>query len=198
VIHLVLASTSPQRRSILAQLGVSFEAVAPGYVEEALPLPPAALVERHATGKATAVAAVHAGRPVLGVDTAVVDPDGHVLGKPVDAADAARMLRSLAGHRHRVVSGLTLVSALRTFTGHATTEVWFRELSHAAVERYVACGEWRGRAGGYAIQGVGSALVERIAGCYPNVVGLPVALLVDALASVGLPLLPAGDRSGSA
>ena len=112
---------------------------------------------------------------MLGVDTVVV-LDGEVLGKPDDAAHARAMLSRLQGRTHTVVSGLHLTGAGE---GTEATQVAFRPLSPAQMDRYVALGEWRGRAGGYAIQERGAALVRRIEGDYLNVVGLPVGLLLD-------------------
>ena len=177
---LVLASRSPQRRAILTQLGLDFRIVEPTYLEEHLPLPAHVLAEQHSLGKARSVEA-RPGETVLGVDTIVL-VDGQVLGKPADAHEAGRMLRLLAGRTHHVVSGLTLLDVLGERTDHARTAVHFRELDGAAVEEYVARGEWRGRAGGYAIQEAGAALVSGIEGDFFNVVGLPVALLVEMLA----------------
>jgi len=179
---LVLASTSPQRRAILEQLGLPFEVVAPLYDEhDAAGLAPAELVRAHAIGKARSVAGEAGGRPVLGVDTAVV-VDGRVLGKPADEREAAAMLASLAGREHTVVSGLCLLGSGREDVEHEETLVAFRPLAPRDVAAYVATGEWRGRAGGYAIQSRGAALVERVEGDYLNVVGLPAALLVRLLA----------------
>jgi septum formation protein len=176
---LVLASTSPQRRAILEQLRIPYEVVAPTYVEDDPPgLEPAELVRRHAEGKARSVHLE--GRLTLGVDTAVV-LDGRVYGKPVDRADAARMLNELSGRTHAVVSGICLLGADDDVAGHEVTDVTFRLLSHEAVETYLGSGEWEGRAGAYAIQGLGGRLVERIEGEYLNVVGLPGALLVSLL-----------------
>jgi septum formation protein len=169
----VLASTSPQRRAILEQLGLPFEVVAPPY-EEVGDDP----VE-HAVGKARSVDGDE--RPVLGVDT-VVSCDGRVLGKPANAAEAEAMLEFLGGKTHEVVSGLCLRSPAWEVTGREVTRVTFRPLTARDLAWYVASGEWEGRAGGYAIQGRGAALVERIEGDYLNVVGLPAALLVRLLA----------------
>jgi septum formation protein len=176
---LVLASRSPQRRALLTQLGLAFRVAEPAYDEQPLPVAPHALAERHSRGKALSVAA-GAGETVLGVDTVVL-VDGQVLGKPADAAEAARMLALLAGRAHEVVSGLTLHDQLGTDTGHARTIVRFRPLDGLAIADYVASGEWRGRAGAYAIQESGAALVTGIDGDFFNVVGLPVALLVEML-----------------
>jgi septum formation protein len=177
---LVLASRSPQRRAILTQLGLPFRIAEPSYDEQPLPLSPHELAEQHSRGKARSVAAA-AGETVLGVDTVVLI-DGRVLGKPADAAEATQMLELLAGRTHHVISGLTLRDAAGEQTSHAQTAVHFRTLDTSAIAGYVALGEWRGRAGAYAIQEAGAALVSSIEGCFYNVVGLPVALLVATLA----------------
>jgi septum formation protein len=176
---LVLASTSPQRRAILEQLRIPFHVVVPAYVEDDPPgLSPDALVRAHAEGKARSV---HSGEGVtLGVDTAVV-LDGRVYGKPADRAEAASMLGELSGRMHTVVSGLCLLGADFAVVEHESTDVTFRAVSPALRELYQASGEWEGRAGAYAIQGLGGRLVERIDGDYLNVVGLPGALLVGLL-----------------
>jgi septum formation protein len=179
---LLLASTSPQRRAILEQLGVPFDVVAPRYEEHDPPDAAAVeLVRDHASGKARSVAGEAGDRPVLGVDTAVA-LDRRLYGKPADAEDAARMLEELAGRTHVVVSGLCLVTPGWELVEHAETRVRFRPLTARDLAAYVRTGEWEGRAGGYAIQGRGAALVEAIDGDYLNVVGLPAALLVGALA----------------
>jgi nucleoside triphosphate pyrophosphatase len=177
--RLTLASTSPQRRAILEQLRISFEALTPDYVEHDPPdADPMELVRRHAEGKARSV---HAdGRITLGVDTTVV-LDGRVYAKATDAADAARMLHELAGRTHTVVSGLCLLGARDDVIAHDSTEVTFRPVSEGTLATYVESGEWAGRAGAYAIQGLGGRLIERIDGDYLNVVGLPAALLVSIL-----------------
>jgi septum formation protein len=172
----VLASTSPQRRSILEQLRIPFEVVAPDYEER-----PGTSPEERAAGKARSVA-VPDGRPVLGVDTEVL-LDGRLLGKPTHPAEAEAMLESLSGRTHEVVSGLCLRTAAWEELHTETTRVTFRELTPRDLGHYVAAGEWEGRAGGYAIQGLGASLVERVDGDFPNVVGLPVALLVRLLAT---------------
>jgi septum formation protein len=178
---LLLASTSPQRRAILTQLGIPFEARRPAYVEDDPPgLAPHEAVRTHAEGKARSVGA--AAGPVLGVDTAVV-VDGAMLGKPSGPDEAGAMLRRLAGRAHDVVSGLCLLTAGGAEVEHDVTRVRFRPLVGAEIDAYVGTGEWRGRAGGYAIQGRGAALVERVEGDYLNVVGLPAALLVRLLAT---------------
>ena len=179
---LLLASTSPQRRAILEQLGLPFDVIAPRYEErDDDGWSPRELVRAHAVGKARSVAGEADGRPVLGVDTAVV-VDGRVLGKPADEGEAVEMLRLLAGRAHVVVSGLGMVTPDWEVVEHEETRVVFRALAAREVDAYVATGEWRDRAGGYAIQSRGGALVERIEGEYLNVVGLPAALLVRLLA----------------
>jgi septum formation protein len=179
---LLLASTSPQRRAILEQLGIPFDVVAPRYEERDEPgLDPVALVREHARGKARSLAADAGDRPVLGVDTAVV-LDGVVYGKPAGIGDAERTLEALAGRTHAVVSGLCLVTPGWDEVAHEETLVTFRPLTARDLGSYLATGEWQDRAGAYAIQGRGAMLVERIEGDYLNVVGLPGALLVRLLA----------------
>ena len=179
---LLLASTSPQRRSILEQLGVPFEVVAPQYEErDASGGEPMDLVREHARGKARSVAAEAGDRPVVGVDT-VVHYGGRTYGKPANASDAAGMLTKLSGQTHEVLSGLAVVTPGWELVVDETTRVTFRPLTARDIASYVADGEWEGRAGGYAIQGRGAALVERIEGDYLNVVGLPAAALVRILA----------------
>jgi nucleoside triphosphate pyrophosphatase len=179
---LLLASTSPQRRAIMEQLGIPFEVVAPRYVEHDPPgADPVELVRMHAQGKARSVADGAGDRPVLGVDTAVV-LDDVTYGKPANAADAERMLERLSGRTHAVVSGLCLVTPGWEEVSDESTRVTFRTLTPRDLGHYVELGEWEGRAGAYAIQGAGAALVEQIEGDYLNVVGLPGALLVRLLA----------------
>jgi septum formation protein len=174
---LVLASRSPQRRAILAQLGIEHE-VRPTDAVEVSDGPPLAVAAENAARKALAAAAQDDAALVLGVDT-VVAVDGVVYGKPADAGEARATLRVLAGRTHEVVSGLALVRAGAVETATAVTRVTFRDLDDRRVESYVGTGEWRDRAGGYAIQGRGAALVRAIEGDYLNVVGLPVATLLD-------------------
>ena len=178
---LLLASRSPQRRAILEQLGIPFDAIVPQYEEEPTGADPVAEVERRAQGKARSIAGIAAKRPVLGVDTEVVLA-GRVYGKPADAAEAEAMLEELSGKTHEVVSGLCLLTPAWEELQHAVTRVAFRTLTPRELGLYVVGEEWRERAGGYAIQGLGAALVESIEGDYLNVVGLPAALLVDLLA----------------
>jgi len=179
---LLLASTSPQRRAILTQLGIPFDVVAPRYEERDSPDADASrLVRDHALGKARSVAAEAGDRPVLGVDTTVV-LGGRIYSKPAHAGEAEQMLEELSGRTHAVVSGLALVTPAWEHVEAAATLVGVRTLTPRDLAWYVATGEWEGRAGGYAIQGRGAALVERVEGDYLNVVGLPAALLVRLLA----------------
>jgi septum formation protein len=174
---LVLASRSPQRRAILEQLGLAFE-VLDVDVEEIERGPAAEVARDNALRKAQAGAALRPAATILGVDT-VVTLDGALYGKPASAADAEATLRRLAGRTHEVVSGLALLAPGNPQVVHEVTKVTFRALSDEVVMRYVASGEWTGRAGGYAIQEKGAALVRAIAGDYLNVVGLPVGALLD-------------------
>jgi septum formation protein len=176
-LNLVLASRSPQRRAILEQLGVPY-VERPVDVDEEEAGDPGAVVLENARRKALAAGAAE-GEVVLGVDT-IVAIDGEIWGKPPDAAAAAQTLHRLSDRTHTVVSGVALVradGAVQPAT--ATTAVTFRRLEEWLVDWYVATGEWQGRAGGYAIQGRGAALVKRIDGDYLNVVGLPVATLLE-------------------
>jgi septum formation protein len=177
--RLVLASTSAQRRAILEQLAIPFDVVAPEYVEDDPPdAEPTELVRTHAEGKARSV---HAdGLVTLGVDTTVV-LDRRVYGKAADVEEATDLLGELSGRTHTVVSGLCLLGAGRDVVAHELTDVTFRLLAPETIAAYVASGEWEGRAGAYAIQGLGGRLVQRIDGDYLNVVGLPGALLVSVL-----------------
>jgi septum formation protein len=171
---LILASASPQRRAILEQAGIEFT-VAPAGVDELTQGEPRAVAAENARRKALAIA----GPLVLGADT-LVTLDGAILGKPRDAAQAAEYLGRLAGRSHEVVGGIALArEGVVVAEAVEVTEVAFRALTAAEVEAYVAVGEWEGRAGGYAIQGRGATLVRGIAGDYLNVVGLPLARLLD-------------------
>ncbi|HEX6024195.1 MAG TPA: Maf family protein [Solirubrobacter sp.] len=171
---LVLASASPQRRAILEQIGVAFE-VRPAHVEEIEDGDPVAAAEENARRKAAAVPSLL----TLGADT-VVALDGEILGKPRDEAQAREFVARLAGRTHQVVGGIALSrDGEVTDTAVEITKVHFRDATPAMLDWYVATGEWRGRAGGYAIQGAGAALVAGIEGDYLNVVGLPLQRLLD-------------------
>ena len=172
--RLTLASGSPQRSEILRKLRLEFEVVVSG-VEELTGGDPEVEVVENARRKASAV-----GREgiVIACDTDVV-LDGKALGKPADAAEARGYLDRMSGRAHMVLSGLVVLVAGEERSGLERTTVVFRELSAADKERYVDFGEWEGRSGGYAIQTLGSTLVERVEGSVSNVVGLPVGLLFE-------------------
>jgi septum formation protein len=175
---LILASRSPQRRAILNQLGISFSVQVP-VVEELEAGPPEEVAAENARRKAAAVRApAGSGALVLGVDT-IVALESRIYGKPPDRPAARATLAALSGRRHTVISGLCLVSDAGARAEIVTTAVQFRALPASVIDWYVATGEWRERAGGYAIQGRGAALVARIDGDYLNVVGLPAATLLD-------------------
>lgn len=172
---LILASTSPRRREILEQLRIPFDVVPPDYEEtEGDPV-------AHAVGKARSVLPLADGRPVVGCDTEVICA-GRVFGKAAGEEEAEEMLESLSGRTHEVVSGLALLTEAWEEVHSETTLVTFRALTPRDLAHYVASREWEGRAGAYAIQGLGASLVERIEGDFFNVVGLPAALLVRLLA----------------
>jgi len=171
---LVLASQSPRRSEILRQAGIPFVVRASPVDENPLEgEQPGAYVLRVAEMKARAAAAgPH--ETVLGADTTVVI-DGEMLGKPSGPDDARRMLERLSGRRHEVITGLCLKRGAEVQRDRAATQVWFVPMTAAEIEAYVASGEPMDKAGAYAIQGLASKFIERIDGCYFNVVGLPVA-----------------------
>jgi nucleoside triphosphate pyrophosphatase len=171
---LVLASGSPQRAEILRKLGVEFEVVVSG-VDELGGGDPEVEVLENARRKARAV---ERDGIVIACDTDVV-LDGKALGKPADAAESRRYLDRMSGRAHTVMSGLVVLVDGEERAGLDRTIVVFKELSDVEKERYVAFGEWKGRSGGYAVQTLGSTLVERVEGSVSNVVGLPVGLLFE-------------------
>jgi septum formation protein len=172
---LVLASASPQRRRILADLGLEFSVRAPEVVEEDAGVP-RAVASENALRKALAVAGED--DVVVACDT-LVATELEIWGKPPNAAAARQTLRRLAGRTHQVVSGLAVVRAGDVRAATEITDVTFRALTDREIDAYLATGEWEGRAGGYAIQGAGGTLVRRLQGDFLNVVGLPVAALLD-------------------
>jgi septum formation protein len=173
---LVLASRSPQRRLILDALGVVFEVRVPSF-EERETGEAEAVALHNALGKANAVERA-ANEVVLGVDT-VVSLDGRLYGKAADAATARETLTALSGRTHTVISAIALLGlGATTRSSSCATEVSFHALQSATIDWYLASGEWRERAGAYAIQGAGAALVARISGDWTNVVGLPVGTLL--------------------
>jgi septum formation protein len=180
--RLVLASASPQRRQILERLGLNFT-VRPVRVDELEQGEPAHValhngLEKARAGSARADGAAAADEVVLGCDT-VVWLGGHIYGKPADEPAARTTLTALSGRTHTVISGVAVLGAGELRSAVARTAVTFRQLSRELLEWYVAGGEWRERAGGYAIQGAGAALVRDVQGDFQNVVGLPLASLLD-------------------
>jgi septum formation protein len=171
----ILSSGSPQRKAILEQLGVKFRVEVPE-LEEVVDGDPHEVVRENALLKARAVS----GDTVVGADTTVV-LEGQIFGKPADEHAAARFLEGLSGRTHEVLTGIAVVDHGEERSDVAVTRVRFRALDSATLDWYLDTGEWRDRAGGYAIQGKGAALVESIEGDYFNVVGLPVALLLRLL-----------------
>ncbi|HEY7891317.1 MAG TPA: Maf family protein [Solirubrobacteraceae bacterium] len=174
---LILASRSPQRSAILTRLGVSFRAL-PTDVSEIETGPPAAAALENARRKACAAHDPRRAELVLGVDT-VVELAGRIYGKPADEPSARATLEALSDQTHTVISALVLLEGGQERSALTHTQVSFRALTPRLIDWYVASGEWRGRAGGYAIQGAGAALVRNVNGDYENVVGLPVATLLD-------------------
>jgi septum formation protein len=175
--EVVLASASPQRREMLERLGIEFSVEVSG-VEEITHGDPKEVVLANALLKARS--ASRSGVLTIGCDTDVV-VEGHLIGKPEDEMRAHEYLAQLSGRTHEVVSGLALLGPEddRVRTGTVETRVTFRPLEVSEIDAYVATGEWRGRAGGYAIQGVGASLVERVEGDISNVIGLPIGLLLS-------------------
>jgi septum formation protein len=181
--RLVLASGSPQRRELLARLGVAFTVRISGASELEQGDDPVALAVENARRKARSALRAGTDELVLGCDTIVV-LDGVIYGKPPDEASARRTLSALGGRTHQVISGLALLGSgdlagIAERTAHALTLVRFRELDEQLLDRYVATEEWRGRSGGYAIQGAGAELALSVDGEVENVVGLPLSLLPE-------------------
>ncbi len=185
---LVLASRSPQRKLLLEQLGIPFRIVVSDHDEGITDGDPTHTVLQNAAGKAKEVLArvdLRPGELVLGVDTVVVS-EGEILGKAENELEAASFVRRLAARRHEVYSGIYLTSRKMALTARVVTGVTFRSLTDAELAAYIACGEWKDRAGAYAIQGIGSGLVRSVDGDYFNVVGLPVAELLRLLSGFGV------------
>ena len=184
---LILASASPRRQELLRNAGIEFTVRPANVPEDVFPgETPEVYVRRLALAKARKVFEKHPGDQVLGADTIVV-VDYSIIGKPVDASDAIRMLRLLSGREHRVITGVCLLTpnsepsrSAREDIRVEVTRVTMRSLTHEEIVAYVAHGEPMDKAGAYAIQGLASRWIPRIEGCYFNVVGLPIAL-VDAM-----------------
>ncbi|MHB0886073.1 MAG: Maf family protein [Bacillota bacterium] len=188
--HLILASTSPRRKALLEQVGADFEVIPSELKESPIIGTPVQQARALALDKARAVAAGRSSGLIIGADTIVV-VNSAILGKPRDRREARTMLRLLAGRRHQVITGLAVIAAAagREVVAHEESAVWIRSLADDEIERYVASGEPDDKAGGYAVQGLGSLLVERIEGCYYNVVGLPLVRLDRMLTEFGVHLL---------
>ncbi len=187
---IVLASASPRRRELLEQIGCPFvTAVSEVEEDNDRNLPPEAIATGHALAKARDVASgLTSDTVVIGADTIVV-LDGVVFGKPRDAVEAANMLEKLSGRRHQVMTGVAVVKDGRELCACPVTQVKMKRLSAAQIAAYIASGEPFDKAGAYGIQGLGALLVEKIDGCYFNVVGLPLQKLADLLQEVGVDLL---------
>ena len=188
---LVLASASPRRRELLARLGLPFEVV-PSGADEAIPpgREPAAVAEELALAKARAVAAGRPGRVVIGADTvvALAGPTATILGKPRDDADALAMLRALRGRWHTVSTGIAVVRDGRARHDVVTARVRMRRYDDDEIVRYIASGEPADKAGAYAVQGLGGALVAEVRGSELAVVGLPLRRLAELLRECGVAL----------
>ena len=190
--RLILASTSPRRKALLASLGIPFDIVAPRYAELVIPgLAAEHQVELFAIGKAESTGISDAF--VLGSDTiiAVDNPGTHIiLGKPADVSDARRMLTLLQGRVHRVITGVALMipSVLEITCWHEITEVQMREMNDEQIERYIASKEPLDKAGAYAIQGIGEQFIERVNGNIDTVIGLPLKSVAMALSRHGFPV----------
>ena len=184
--ELVLASSSPRRIELLALIGITPDRILPADIDETQQKgeTPSRLAARLAVGKAEAVAALAPEAVVLAADT-VVAVGRRLLEKPADATEAARFLNLLSGRNHRVFTGVAVAAAGRTTRRVVETRVSFKVLSEAEIAAYVASGEWRGKAGGYGIQGRAGAFVTRLVGSYPAVMGLPLLETVNLLNGAG-------------
>lgn len=187
--RLVLGSASPRRRDLLASIGVTPDEIRPADIDETPRRgeQPRAYALRLALEKGAALAAESASDDAILTADTVVAAGRRILGKPEDAGEAARFLHLLSGRRHRVITAVALRRGARVWTRRVETQVRFKRLSDAEVSAYIRSGEWRGKAGGYAIQGIGAAFVPAINGSYTNVVGLPLTETAGLLEAAGLP-----------
>jgi septum formation protein len=184
---LILASASPRRRELLERVGVAIE-VLPANIDET-PRDredPEAYVARIALAKAAALAAAYPARWVLAADTTVTI-DGVILGKAEDGAEAAAMLRQLSGRTHQVITGFAIAGPSDGLVATVTSDVDVVALDEGMIADYVASGEWRGKAGAYAIQGIAAAFVRNVRGSVTNIIGLPLVEVLEALRAVGAP-----------
>lgn len=185
---LILASASPRRLDLLAQIGIVPDQVLPAEIDETPHRQelPAAYARRMAAEKAQAVALAHPGAIILAADTVVVC-GRRILPKAEEAATAKRCLHLLSGRRHRVLCAVVVIDAAGIQRERLTcSSVTFKRLTEADVEVYLACGEWQGKAGGYAVQGRAAALVRTLAGSYSGIVGLPLYETALLLRAAGL------------
>ena len=192
-----MASSSPRRIGLLRQIGLEFTAVDPGGDESSVHPDPRARVMENAWAKASRVAKAHRDAVVIGADT-VVYIGGVILGKPSSERDAAEMLGLLSGNVHKVFTGVCVIHPTRGAVSDCEESlVHIRKLSDDEITRYVKGGEPLDKAGSYAIQGLGAIFVDRVIGCFHNVIGLPLALLSKMLLGVGVDLLDYRLREGS-
>lgn len=194
--RVILASSSPRRLQLLQQIGIEAEVRPATFDELSTGKMADEVVLANAVGKCQAVCAACGDKvPVIAADTVVV-LDGKILGKPKDAADAVRMLTELSGRTHKVLTGVAVSFQGRQLAEVCETEVIFRTLTAAEIADYVATGEPLDKAGAYGIQGRGAVFVEKINGCYNNVVGLPLTRLHLMLAKLGVDCNAAKDNQG--
>lgn len=189
--ELILASASPRRKELLTQIGLQFEIVV-SEAEEVIEKGNTAenAVKKLAYDKANWVAKKYPSKVVLGADTVVVS-GSQIMGKPQNDWEAYKMLRALSGTKHKVLTGVAVICKEKgkVIVDHSITDVFFKKLSEEEIHGYIATGEPFDKAGGYGIQGIGSCLVEKIHGCYFNVVGLPIHLVVEILKEFGIKVL---------
>ncbi|MGM0584132.1 MAG: Maf family protein [Pseudomonadota bacterium] len=192
--RLILGSASPRRRDLLAAVGVAPDAIRPAEIDETPRRGelPRLYAERLAREKAEAIAKAEPGALVLAADT-VVAAGRRILGKPETEDEARGFLALLSGRRHRVITAVALRRDAREWTRRVETQVKMKRLSEGEIAAYLRSGEWRGKAGGYAIQGIGAAFVPAINGSYTNVVGLPLTETLGLLAGAGYPVTYDGD-----
>ena len=192
--NILLASNSPRRKEILSQLNIKFEVVPSEFEETLIDMEPVELVEHFSYMKALDVFEKFKGN--LSEDTYILGSDtivycNAIMGKPKSEEDAFQMLKALSNKEHQVISGLSIIqgSTGKVITMHETTKVWMRELEDREILNYISSGEPVDKAGAYAIQGIGSLFVEKIQGCYFNVVGLPVNTLFKIMKNFDINLI---------
>lgn len=196
---IILASASPRRKEIMEKTGLLFRVDASGYDEDMVSgLSPGALARRLSYQKAGAVAARHKKAIIIAADTFIVFK-GRIFGKPHTAAEAKRMLMTLNGRKHSVITGFTIMDAgtKKRLTRSVETKVYFRKMTSGEIAAYVRSGEPLDKAGGYAIQGLGAALIRKIEGDFYNVMGLPLSDLAEGLKKFGIHVLKQRERSGT-